>query len=527
MQTRLVYRSVVAICAALCCACALAQVALAAPQGAANFFQPVTPPRSFQVMVHRGVAQGAPENTRPAIEMAIEDGLEWVEIDVRLTADGQHVLFHDDRLDRKTDGQGPLAERTLAELQALDAGAWFAPRFAGTRPLSLAEALALAKGRVNYYLDCKSFDPARLVAEVRAAGMERQVVVYADVERLKQVRNLSGGEVPLMCKWRTGADMDELQREVAPAIIEIDADEVTPEVCREFHERGIQVQAKVLGEWDRAEVWNRMLEARVDYLQTDRAGEVLALYLRRLYGDRPRPVLMTCHRGASRYAPENTLPAIEGAIRLGADFVEIDVRTTKDGRHYLLHDATLERTTDGARAIRDTESSEVAKVDAGSWFGSAFAGTHVPTLDEALSAAARKIGIYFDAKEIDAAALVAAVEKHDLVSKTIVFQSPGYLAKLKQIEPRLATLAPLFSVSSLEPMAKRLKPTAVDVRWDDLSSELVERCHMLGIEVYSDAPDEATVEDYLRAIDWRIDQIQTDRPLRLMRAMELRAEWDN
>ncbi|MBX3414175.1 MAG: glycerophosphodiester phosphodiesterase family protein [Pirellulales bacterium] len=492
-----------------------------------RFFQPVQPPRPFQVMVHRGIAEAAPENTRPAIEMAIEDGLEWVEIDVRLTADGQHVLFHDDRLDGKTNGRGSVAEKTLAELQSLDAGSWFAPRYAGTRLLSLPEALALAKGRVNYYLDAKSFDPARLVNEIRSTGMEEQVVVYAALEQLRRVRKASDGKVATMCKWRPGNEVAALKAGIAPAIVEIDANEVTPEICRQFHEQRIQVQAKVLGPWDRVAVWSRMLDAGVDYLQTDRPGEILALHLARLYGEGPRPVLMTCHRGASRYAPENTLAAIERAIVLGADYVEIDVRTTSDGRQFLLHDSALDRTTSGQGAIRGTDSATVAQLDAGSWFGKPYAGQKVPTLDAVLEASGGKIGIYFDAKEITPEVLVTSLRAHDLVARTIVFQGPGYLNKVWQLEPGLRLLAPLVSKNSLEPMAKKLTPHAVDVGWKDLSAELIERCHTLGIKVYADAPDEATVADYLRAIDWKIDQIQTDQPLRLMRAMELRATATN
>ena len=108
------------------------------------FFEPVTPPRAAQVMVHRGMAMLAPENTRRAVEACIQDFIEWAEVDVRLTKDGKHVIFHDDRLDGKTDGKGPVGALTLDELQKLDAGAWFAPRFKDARLQSLAEVLALA-----------------------------------------------------------------------------------------------------------------------------------------------------------------------------------------------------------------------------------------------------------------------------------------------------------------------------------------------------------------------------------------------
>src|SRR5262245_21495946 len=114
-----------------------------APPAAAGpfpFFEPVCPPRAVQVMAHLGLAGVAPENTLHAIEACAADFIEWAEVDVRRSKDGQHVLFHDRDLERASDGKGPLAERTLAELARLDAGAWFAPRFAGTRIATLAAA---------------------------------------------------------------------------------------------------------------------------------------------------------------------------------------------------------------------------------------------------------------------------------------------------------------------------------------------------------------------------------------------------
>ena len=95
------------------------------------FFEPVQPPRAIQVMAHRGAMNQAPENTARALEFSIADGVEWVEVDVRLTKDGHHVLFHDGDLQGKTDGSGPVRAHTLAEIRALDAGSPFARRFAG------------------------------------------------------------------------------------------------------------------------------------------------------------------------------------------------------------------------------------------------------------------------------------------------------------------------------------------------------------------------------------------------------------
>lgn len=105
---------------------------------------------------HRGGSFGrAPDNTLAAVRAAIEDGAAGIEVDTRLTADGVCVCFHDSTVDRTTDGTGPVAAKTLAELKALDAGSWFDPAFAGERVPTLAEVLAEAKGKVFVYLDLK------------------------------------------------------------------------------------------------------------------------------------------------------------------------------------------------------------------------------------------------------------------------------------------------------------------------------------------------------------------------------------
>ncbi|MFE3515776.1 glycerophosphodiester phosphodiesterase [Streptomyces sp. NPDC059166] len=98
------------------------------------------------------------------------------------------------------------------------------------------------------------------------------------------------------------------------------------------------------------------------------------------------------HRGASAYAPENTLAAVDAADRLGIDWVENDVQLTRDGVLVVVHDTTLSRTTDAEEvfpgrapwAVKDFTAAEIAKLDAGSWFGARFAGARVPTLTQYL-----------------------------------------------------------------------------------------------------------------------------------------------
>ncbi|MDO6762944.1 glycerophosphodiester phosphodiesterase family protein [Agarivorans sp. 1_MG-2023] len=94
---------------------------------------------------HRGVAGSSPENTLAGLDRAVELGLEWVEFDTFLTKDHQPIVFHDEHLERCTNGSGKATEYTLAQLHSLDAGAWFAPSFAGQALPSLRQYLIHAK----------------------------------------------------------------------------------------------------------------------------------------------------------------------------------------------------------------------------------------------------------------------------------------------------------------------------------------------------------------------------------------------
>jgi glycerophosphoryl diester phosphodiesterase len=99
------------------------------------------------VIAHRGASGERPENTLSAFERAADRGAPWVELDVQLTRDDQLVVIHDPTLDRTTSGHGLVRDHTLAELDQLDAGGWFAPAYAGERIPTLAAVLAWARKR--------------------------------------------------------------------------------------------------------------------------------------------------------------------------------------------------------------------------------------------------------------------------------------------------------------------------------------------------------------------------------------------
>ncbi len=119
---------------------------------------PYQPLRDVLIIGHRGNSGFAPEDTLPSFLTAFAAGADAVEVDIRLTADNRVVAMHDSSVERTTDGTGAVASKTLAQLQALDAGSWFGPQFAGTPPPALREIMAAVKDaypQAILYLDVK------------------------------------------------------------------------------------------------------------------------------------------------------------------------------------------------------------------------------------------------------------------------------------------------------------------------------------------------------------------------------------
>ena len=152
------------------------------------------------------------------------------------------------------------------------------------------------------------------------------------------------------------------------------------------------------------------------------------------------------HRGHSVGAPENTAAAVRATREHGGTTAEIDGVLTRDGRIVVLHDLTLERTTDGRGAVRDHDLAEVRRLDAGRWFGPAFAGEAVPTLEEAVALARElDMGLEVEVKEklrldaYDAALARALADPADRDRVTAISFDHAHLKALKAAVPGLRT----------------------------------------------------------------------------------------
>jgi glycerophosphoryl diester phosphodiesterase len=155
--------------------------------------------------------------------------------------------------------------------------------------------------------------------------------------------------------------------------------------------------------------------------------------------------LVVAHRGSSAYAPENTLAAFNLAAEQGADAVELDVDLTRDGQVIVLHDATIDRTTNGQGRVADLTLEEIRRVDAGAWKDAAFKDERVPLLQEVLEAVGQRLLINIEIKGKSLrnhgveAQVAALIEQHGLIDRVIISSfNPFALRRIKQIEPRLA-----------------------------------------------------------------------------------------
>ena len=149
-------------------------------------------------------------------------------------------------------------------------------------------------------------------------------------------------------------------------------------------------------------------------------------------------IFIYAHRGASAQAPENTLAAFRRALDAGADGIELDVHLAADGVPVVIHDETLERTTDGVGPVAGCTVEELQSLDAGTWFDPLFAGEQVPTLAETMNLLAGRLRVNIEIKEARAGLAVLDLLKHFPQADVVVSSfNYGVLARLRREAPQL------------------------------------------------------------------------------------------
>lgn len=203
-------------------------------------------PTGFMAIAHRGASSYAPENTFAAFDLAIEMGARHLELDVHFSSDGHLVVIHDDTVDRTTDGSGPVTSRSLAALTALDAGAWFDPRFKGERIPTLGAVLERYWG-AHLHVELKGHSAGlaqRAVDMIRSSGIATNVTITSFQKAKLEETRAYAPELPT--GWLVGEVSDAVVAQArALGLTQLcpRAGAVTPELVSRLHAEGLVVRA--------------------------------------------------------------------------------------------------------------------------------------------------------------------------------------------------------------------------------------------------------------------------------------------
>lgn len=234
--------------------------------------------------------------------------------------------------------------------------------------------------------------------------------------------------------------------------------------------------------------------------------------------------LNIAHRGASGYAPENTFAAFDKAVEMKADFFELDVQMSKDGHLVVIHDPTVDRTTDGRGRVRDLTLAALKKLDAGSWFHGSFAGERIPTLDEILDRYSGKIGLFIELKKPELYPGIEEKVAQALKSRKLDQQSDGKIIvssfnhRSVQRYHRLQPSVPVGVILRFSPSGisdRQLRSVSeyasfINVNKRMVDSSLVDRVHRLGMKIGAGTVRKKAWAKRLKSLG--VDGIVTDFP---------------
>ena len=224
---------------------------------------------------------------------------------------------------------------------------------------------------------------------------------------------------------------------------------------------------------------------------------------------------ITAHRGSSRTAPENTIPAIEAAVEEMADSVEIDVQMTADGVVVLGHDASLKRVAGVNRSIASMTFEELEKLDVGSWFSSEYAGTRIPSLSEVLELCSQKTSLNIEIKYVGKNSelpekTAEMVREYGMENQCVITSTNlSYLKRVKEALPEIRTgyiiSAAYGNFYSSEDV------DFISIRSGFVTSALMQNAHEQGKAVYAWTVNTKSELERLTLLG--VDGIITDRPV--------------
>jgi glycerophosphoryl diester phosphodiesterase len=236
-------------------------------------------------------------------------------------------------------------------------------------------------------------------------------------------------------------------------------------------------------------------------------------------------VYVIAHRGAHVGIPENSLPAIQKAIELHCDFVEIDTRLTKDGHIVSVHNSSVDEYVVGSRGkVNGFTLEEIKKLDIGEKTGANWKNTRIPTIEEILQVCKGKIRIYLDLKEPLVEQLIPIIRKYGM-EQDIVWYIPVNRSEeiklLQKLSPKSIPMPDPGSEKNIEQVCQAFHPKVLASDMGQLNASFVQKAHQNSASVFVDE-NKGTVEEWSQILEWGTDGIQTDDPEKLISFLKRR-----
>ena len=220
---------------------------------------------------------------------------------------------------------------------------------------------------------------------------------------------------------------------------------------------------------------------------------------------------LVCHRGASLIAPENTFAAADVALDRGAHLIELDVRESADGVLYVMHDQTLDRTTDGTGPIQHRTAAEIDALDAGRWFAPEFEGQRVPRLDAYLDhLRSRSAGAYVEIKWCNADTCAAILRETGIIESCFSFSfKPEMRTAMRETAPDLRQMITLSIARNVSVARSLYRADLIEIEAPECQSSVIAAARAVGLEImgYTESNDPAI---FLRYIEAGLDYINHD-----------------
>jgi len=242
------------------------------------------------------------------------------------------------------------------------------------------------------------------------------------------------------------------------------------------------------------------------------------------------PIAVISHRGFSENAPENTMASMVKAYQAGADMVELDVCLSKDGQVVIMHDDTLERTTNGKGKVEDKTLKELKALDAGSWFSPIFKGEEIPTLEEILKFAKGKISVDIEIKEnsvkdkIDIEKkVVDIVHKYEMDEYVVISSfSNKAVERVKTLDPKIPTAVIIMSniFNSQVTIASKAKADIINEDSFFVTEDEVQKSQKAGIKVYSYIIYGTGPQEIQKLVEKGVDGILSNNPTIALRVLK-------